>query len=86
MFDLRMPVRYNTFTSKLLWLLWGLHQSNVCVVVRYPGHVLDVAGKQKECQSTRVLAGFCVIYAVTVSHLEGIFNDWMSCMLQVCYS
>lgn len=80
---MRMPIRYNTFTSELLWLLWGLHQSDVCVVVRSLGHALDVQGKQKECQSTRALAGFCVIYAVETDCGSGIIENNSAC--PVCY-
>ena len=47
MLDLRMPVRYNTFTSELLWFLWGLHPSRIQLVVIFPGHVLDVPGQPK---------------------------------------
>ncbi len=79
MLNMRMPIRYNTFTSELLWLLWGLHQSDVCVVVIYLGHVLDVQEKQKECQDTRELAGFCVIYAVETDCGSGIIENNSAC-------
>ena len=44
------------------------------MVVIYLGHVLDVQGKQKEEQVTRVIAGFCVIYAV-MNVIVGFGND-----------
>jgi len=43
-------------------------------VVIYLGHVLNVQGKQKECNHTRELAGFCVIYAV-MNVIAGFGND-----------
>ena len=69
-----MPIRYSELSSELLRILWGLHPSRIKLVVIYPGHVLDVPGKLKECNHTRDLAGFCVIYAV-MNVIAGFGNE-----------